>query len=88
MKDQIAKKWTFDHKWIRPNMVLQNIPFDFGVRANSVKKRRKRKREEKKEKKKKKEGRRKEEKKSRYGIELSIICVEFVYGKYMFGTLV
>ena len=52
-------------------------------------KRKRRKREEKKEKKKKEEGRKEEEKKkSRYGIGVWIICIEFVYGKYVFGTLV
>ena len=67
---------------------LTNISFwlwgsdKFGEEEKKEKERRE------KEKKKKKEGRREEKEKSRYGIGVWIICIEFVYGKYVFGTLV
>ena len=52
-----------------------------------MKKRRRRKRGEKRE---EEEERRKKRRKkiSRYGIGVWIICIEFVYGKYVFGLLV
>ena len=71
-------------------MVLENMSFWFGrVRASGGEKRKREKRRREEEKKKKKRKKEEENKKEiRYGIGLWNICIEFMYIKYVFGTLV